>query len=401
MAVEVAIGEERLVRELHLVTRLHAGEAQVGRLAFTVAQEDLVATLQRVELTTGRSTGEHFDANAQEVARRHVLQLHCQRDVPHVVHRREQSCHRSQLVALWSCELRVLEDLLRIHRALHRGGDVNQVAVHVLRRIEAHVTGLGPERIPVFGVVLLQPLCVRRPQPDLSHRLVQHEFVTSGIAQAVQRGELFALVTVQASERVAAAAGQHRIDDVPDLVLQQTLHVEHRAEVSGNSLHAAEVAVLAVERVAHERHRRVPHSPAVRETQRAATRSTAATEYVRVRRRRSQDLRRHELREPCALRRCTPPIDRRVRPGLRVHHITDVAHVRLHHVSTETERHRQPADVAAQGTREHILMPGVRALQRLIQTTPITAVHWEPQREPRIRPLEPAVHITVRRRLVH
>ena len=165
----------------------------------------------------------------------------------------------------------------------------------------ADIARLGPERLEIFRALGLQAVGDGGPQPNLAHRLRDHELIAAGVPEPVQVVEFLPLMRVEPGERITAATGRHGVDDVRYFRAEQPLDVEHSGEVGAPTFEQREVAVLAHHGIAHERKGCVPDTGCVLQALRRTPGPATATEYIRVLRRRAVDVGGNVLGEPRAL----------------------------------------------------------------------------------------------------
>src|ERR1700677_3876738 len=112
-----------------------------------------------------------------------------------------------------------------------------------------------------------------------------HELVPARIAEAVQIGELLALVGGKSIERITAAARLRGVDHAIELSIaaQQALHIEHRAEADGRlAAYAGFRTVLLDVSAAHEGKRARIDVGAILEAQGRAAAAAASAPDVGI-----------------------------------------------------------------------------------------------------------------------
>ncbi len=338
------MGQKGAVVEVDVIAGDHVGKPEVAGLAGPVADHQVPDEIHHVQRATGGLARGDPDVRPQLVTVRGAGDLGGDGKVE-APRPRQHEGPGSESFVLGRLQLRVVEEVLSTEHAGDGAGPVDQVVHHQVGLVVAHMSRRGPELLVVV-VFPLQLVGHRPPLPDHPGRLADHPFVTAGEAGPVQVGQLFALMGVESGERIAAASGRDRVDDVEQLVAQQSLDVEHDREVAG-PLELTELAVRFGFASPHEGEGSVPDVGTVLEAAWRSPPATAAAPHVGVVRRSSVDLRRDKLGEASGLGGGAERVDRLLGTGLGIEHVADMAHVGLHHVAPQADDHLQPAEQVA------------------------------------------------------
>ena len=163
MTIEVTEREVGMIIDVNLVARQDAGEPEIAGFTLPVAEEHTADALGGVQLPACCLATRDPDASSLDVPLERCVELDPHRGIPHVVHRGEERRHPTNLIELGTVELRIFHEVLGEERAGDGRPNIDQIAFDQPGLVEAHVAGLGPERLPVLGVLPLDPVGHRGP----------------------------------------------------------------------------------------------------------------------------------------------------------------------------------------------------------------------------------------------